>query len=189
MSKKRCGWVNMGNPLYVKYHDEEWGKPVYDDRVLFEFLILEGAQAGLSWETILNKREGYRVAFDNFEVQKVAKYSAQKITELLANPEIVRNKLKIHAAINNAQVVLQIQAEFGSFSEYLWAFVNHTPIINKFADYRDAPAQTNISEQLSKDLKKRGASFVGPTIMYAFMQAVGMVNDHEVGCDFYTSDS
>ena len=185
MSNKRCGWVNLDNPLYVKYHDEEWGKPVYDDRVLFEFLILEGAQAGLSWETILNKREGYRIAFDNFEIHIVAQYDEYKVAQLLANPAIVRNTLKVNAAIKNAQVVLQIQAEFGSFSEYLWQYVNYTPIMNSFVDYTDAPTQTDISEQLSKDLKQRGASFVGPTIMYAFMQAVGMVNDHEVGCDFY----
>ncbi len=181
----RCSWVNLKNPLSIKYHDEDWGVPVFDDRLLFEMLILEGAQAGLSWDTILNKRENYRRAFDNFNPEKIAKYNDDKIQELLQNPGIVRNKLKIKSAIKNAKVFLEIQGEFGSFSDYLWKFVNNKPIKNHFADYLQAPTKTDISDKISKDLKKRGMSFVGSTIMYAFMQSVGMVNDHQTDCFLY----
>lgn len=183
--KKRCAWVNPQNQLYVKYHDEEWGVPVYDDQKLFEMLILEGAQAGLSWETVLKKRENYRKAFDNFDPQKVAQYDERKKKELLQNEGIIRNRLKIESAIKNARAFLEIQKEFGSFSKYLWGFADEKPIQNTFKDISEIPAKTELSDMLSKDLKKRGMNFVGSTIMYAFMQAVGMVNDHEVGCFRY----
>jgi len=181
----RCGWVNLKNELYVHYHDDEWGVPVHDDQKLFEMLILEGAQAGLSWETVLKKRENYREAFDHFDPQKVAKYGAKTIESLLHNVGIIRNRLKITSAIQNAQVCIEIQNEFGSFDEYLWGFVNHTPIQNRYKSINELPAQTDLSEKISKDLKKRGMNFVGSTIVSAFMQAVGMVNDHEVGCFRY----
>jgi DNA-3-methyladenine glycosylase I len=180
----RCGWVNQ-DPLYLDYHDHEWGVPVYDDRLLFEYLNLEGAQAGLSWYTILKKRENYRKAFDNFEAEKIVKYDAEKIEELLHNEGIVRNKLKINAVITNAQAFLKIVEEFGSFSHYIWSFVGGKPIQNHFKELADVPAKTDLSDRLSKDLKKRGFKFVGSTICYAFMQAVGMVNDHIVTCDCY----
>lgn len=179
---KRCGWVDLSNELYVKYHDEEWGVPIHDDRSLFEFLILEGAQAGLSWSTVLKKRAHYKQVFDNFDVKKVSKYTEAKIQELLADPGIIRNKLKVRSAIQNAKVFIEIQEEFGSFDTYLWAFVDNKPIQNKFESMSELPAKTPLSDTLSKDLKKRGMNFVGSTIMYAFMQAVGVVNDHEVGC-------
>ncbi len=181
---KRCTWANA-SPSEEKYHDEEWGVPVHDDRLLFEFLILEGAQAGLSWSTILNKRSGYRKAFDNFNAQKVARYSANKIDKLLLNPEIVRNKLKVNAAVTNARAFLEIQHEFGSFECYIWKFVNNKPILNSWKNASQVPTSTSESDAMSKDLKKRGFKFVGTTICYAFMQAVGMVNDHSVDCFRY----
>ncbi|PIF04828.1 MAG: DNA-3-methyladenine glycosylase I [Arcobacter sp.] len=185
INKKRCAWVNLKNDLYIKYHDEQWGVPVYEDRVLFEMLVLEGAQAGLSWETILNKRENYKKAFDNFDVQKVSFYDEKKELELLADAGIVRNKLKIKSAIKNAKVFLQIQKEFGSFSSYLWHYVDGKPIQNHFENISDVPTSTELSDTLSKDLKKRGMSFVGSTIIYAFMEAIGMVNDHTIDCFRY----
>jgi DNA-3-methyladenine glycosylase I len=166
----------------IAYHDKEWGVPVHDDRLLFEFLVLEGAQAGLSWSTILNKRDNYRKAFDNFNAQKIAKYDARKIKKLLADPGIVRNKLKIAAAVQNAKVFLAVQKEFGNFDAYIWSFVNHQPIRNKFKKMKDVPARTAESDAMSKDLLKRGFKFAGSTICYAFMQAIGMVNDHIVDC-------
>ena len=182
--KKRCEWSGS-DPLYVAYHDTEWGVPVHDDRSLFEFLILEGAQAGLSWSTILKKREGYRKAFDNFDARKIARYSDDDVSRLLVNPEIVRNRLKIKAAITNAGAFLRIQEEFGSFDRYVWRFVNGRPVQNAWERMGDIPASTPDSDALSKDLKKGGFTFVGSTICYAFMQAVGMVNDHVVGCFRY----
>ncbi len=181
-NKRRCAWVNLNNELYVDYHDTQWGIPVYDDRLLFEMLILEGAQAGLSWETILKKRQNYKRAFDNFDVQKVAQYDAAKIAELMQNSGIVRNELKINSAVKNARAFIEIQREFGSFSNYIWAFVGNHPILNHFKDISEIPAKTDLSETISKDLKKRGMSFVGPTIIYAYMQAIGIVNDHQVDC-------
>jgi DNA-3-methyladenine glycosylase I len=168
--------------LYIQYHDLEWGVPVHDDRVLFEFLILEGAQAGLSWETILKKRENYRAAFDHFDPAVVAKYGARKRRSLLANPGIVRNRLKIEAAIHNANAFLAVQKEFGTFDRYIWGFVDHRPVRNAWRKMADVPARTPQSDAISKDLKRRGFKFVGTTICYAFMQAVGMVNDHLVTC-------
>lgn len=182
--KKRCAWVGS-DPLYVQYHDQEWGVPVYDDQKLFEFLILEGAQAGLSWLTILKRREGYRQAFANFDPQKVAKFSEKDIANLLNNPAVIRNKLKIRSAVNNAQKFLQIQKEFGSFSNYQWQFVDNKPVQNKWAKNEQVPAVTKQAENFSKDLKRRGFNFVGPTIIYAHMQAVGMVNDHTIDCFRY----
>lgn len=178
--KKRCGWAT--DEPNLSYHDKEWGRPQHDDQKLFEFLVLEGAQAGLSWTTILNRRKGYRKAFSNFDAKKVAKYSEKRVEKLLQDESIIRNKLKINSAVNNAKQFLKIQKEFGSFDKYLWGFVNGKPIKNNFKKYTDLPAQTEISEKLSKDLKKRGFNFVGPTICYALMQAVGMVNDHTVEC-------
>jgi DNA-3-methyladenine glycosylase I len=166
----------------VAYHDEEWGVPVFDDRRLFEFLILEGAQAGLSWSTILKKREGYRAAFDGFDSQVVASYDERKTAELLADAGIVRNRLKVASAVSNAQSFLVVQEEYGSFSDYIWAFVDGTPIQNQWRTLADIPATTPLAETISKDLKRRGFRFVGPTIVYAHMQATGMVNDHVVGC-------
>ncbi|MCL6220482.1 DNA-3-methyladenine glycosylase I [Zunongwangia pacifica] len=186
MTKKhRCGWC-LGDPLYEAYHDEEWGVPVHDEQKLFEFLILETFQAGLSWITILRKRENFREAFDHFDYKKVAKYSEEKIQELLQNPGIIRNKLKVRSAVTNAQLFMKIQDEFGSFDHYIWSFVDHKPIQNKVENYKEAPATTEISDRLSKDLKKRGFKFVGSTVVYAHMQATGMVNDHEVSCFRYT---
>jgi DNA-3-methyladenine glycosylase I len=166
----------------IPYHDKEWGVPVHDDRVLFEFLILEGAQAGLSWSTILNKRENYRKAFDNFDAQKIARYDARKIKKLLADAGIVRNKLKIAAAVQNSKAFLAVQKEFGNFDAYIWSFVNRQPIRNKFKTMKQVPSRTPESDAMSKDLSKRGFKFVGSTICYAFMQAVGMVNDHVIDC-------
>src|SRR5205823_5906286 len=176
----RCAWAT--GEQSIRYHDEEWGVPVHDDRRLFEFLILEGAQAGLSWSTILNKRENYRRAFDNFDAQKVARYDARKIRRLLADAGIVRNRLKIRAAIQNAKAFLAVQKEFGSFDAYVWRFVGGKPIQKSRRTLKDIPARTPESDALSKDLLSRGFKFVGSTICYAFMQAVGMVNDHTVGC-------
>ena len=181
--KKRCEWAK--DEPNTTYHDNEWGKPQHDDQKLFEFLILEGAQAGLSWTTILNRREGYRKAFSDFDAKKVSKYTQKHVEKLLQDESIIRNRLKINSAVNNAKQFLKVQAEFGSFDEYLWGFVEHKPIKNKFKKLDDLPASTEISEKLSKDLKKRGFNFVGPTICYALMQAIGMVNDHISGCYLY----
>lgn len=177
----RCKWVN-DDQVYIDYHDTEWGVPVYDDRLLFEFLILEGAQAGLSWITILKRRDNYRKAFDNFDAKKVARYDSAKYEKLLANEGIIRNRLKIQSAITNAQAFLTVQKEFGSFSDYIWQFVEGSPVQNKWKEQYRVPARTVVSDAMSKDLKKRGFKFVGSTICYAFMQAVGMVNDHIVSC-------
>lgn len=177
----RCGWATT-DPLYIRYHDEEWGVPVYDEHMLFEFLILEGAQAGLSWITILRKRENYREAFDHFDPALVARYDEAKIAQLLENPGIVRNRLKINAAVVNAQRFLAVQDEFGSFSDYVWRFVGGKPIQNHWEALGSIPAETEQSKQLSKDLLRRGFKFVGSTICYAMMQACGMVNDHTVNC-------
>ena len=177
----RCEWA-AASTREQEYHDHEWGVPIHDDRLLFEFLILEGAQAGLSWSTILNKRVHYREAFDHFEIEKVAAYDQKKVASLLQNSGIVRNKLKVNAAVANAKAVLQIQEEFGSFNAYIWSFVNHRPLQNHWKTMQDVPVHTNISDAMSKDLKQRGLTFVGTTICYAFMQAVGMVNDHTVDC-------
>ncbi len=176
----RCPWPST--ELYVQYHDQEWGVPIHDDRLLFEYLILEGAQAGLSWRTVLNKRENYRAAFDNFEAAKIARYNDKKIAQLLANECIIRNRLKINATIQNAKSFLQVQEEFGSFDKYLWRFVDGHPVINRRRSMAEVPARTAISDAMSKDLLKRGFKFVGSTICYAKMQAVGMVNDHLVTC-------
>ena len=178
--KTRCIWAK--DDLNIEYHDNEWGIPQHDDTKLFEFLILEGAQAGLSWSTILKRRAGYRKAFSNFDPIKVSKYTSKHVEKLLDNQEIIRNRLKINSAINNAKYFLKIQKEFGSFDKYVWSFVNHKPIINNFKKLSDLPASTSISEKMSKDLKNHGFNFVGPTICYAFMQAVGMVNDHTADC-------
>lgn len=183
--KRRCAWAENTFELYEKYHDEEWGVPVHDDRVLFEFLVLEGAQAGLNWATILKKREGYRNAFAQFDPEKVAAFDQPKIESLILNPAIIRNKLKINAAVNNAQRFLEVQNEFGSFDAYAWGFVGGKPIVNQWTENSQVPATTAESDALSKDLKKRGFKFVGSTIMYAFMQACGLVNDHLVDCMCY----
>jgi len=179
--KQRCWWPGS-DPLYIAYHDREWGVPVRDDRKLFEFLVLEGAQAGLSWITILRKREAYRAAFDAFDPEKVARYDARRVQKLLANEGIVRNRLKLESAVKNARAYLAVQEEFGSFSQYQWGFVDGRPIVNRFEGKGQIPARTPLSDALSKDLKQRGFSFVGSTIIYAHMQAVGMVNDHTLGC-------
>jgi DNA-3-methyladenine glycosylase I len=178
--KSRCPWAK--SELMIAYHDEEWGRPVHEDRRLFEFLILEGAQAGLSWEIVLRKREAYRRAFDEFDPAKVARYTEKKVARLLADEGIVRNRLKVASAVANAKAFLAVQKEFGSFDEYLWAFVGGRPIVNRFESMKDVPARTPESDALSKDLRKRGFNFVGSTICYAMMQAVGMVNDHLTTC-------
>lgn len=179
--KHRCFWVTESK-LYQDYHDFEWGKPVYDDETLFEFLILETFQAGVSWITILNKRENFRTAFDNFDYKKIAKYPESKFQKLMQDKGIIRNKLKIRSAITNAQLFIEIQNEFGSFSKFIWNYVNGVPIVNQFHKKEQVPATTEISDRISKDLKKRGFKFTGSTIMYAYMQAVGMVNDHTTDC-------
>jgi DNA-3-methyladenine glycosylase I len=179
---KRCAWVPLDDPLYVQYHDLEWGFPVHDDRLLFEFLVLEGFQAGLSWRTVLYKRENFRQAFDDFDAQKIASYNEDKILELLSNPGIIRNRNKIASCINNAQSFLNIQSEFGSFDAYIWQFVGGRPIVNAWRNLSDLPAKTPQSEAMSKDLIQRGFKFVGSTICYAHMQATGMVNDHTADC-------
>lgn len=180
----RCSWAE-GNPLEKEYHDSEWGVPVHDDKVLFEFLILEGAQAGLSWSTILNKREGYRKALDGFDYKKIAKYDEAKIAELLDNPGIVRNKLKVNSTISNALAFIEVQQEFGSFDAYIWQFVGGKPIVNAWQNASQVPVSTPESDAMSKDLKKRGFKFIGTTICYAYMQAMGMVNDHATDCFCY----
>lgn len=184
MGKKRCSWCG-NDPLYIDYHDNEWGVPVYDDRILFEFLILETFQAGLSWITVLRKRDNFRKAFDQFDYHKVAKYDDDKFEELLQNAGIIRNKLKIKAAITNAQAFMEVQREFGSFSEYIWGFVDGKPVKNQFKSLTELPANTSLSDTISKDLKKKGFKFVGTTVIYAHMQATGMVNDHIESCFRY----
>lgn len=181
---KRCAWA-VASPAEEKYHDYEWGVPVHDDRLLLEFLILEGAQAGLSWSTILNKRDGYRKAFNNFDAHTIAHYSKKKIGKLLLNPEIIRNKLKIHSAIKNAKAFLIVQQEFDSFNNYIWQFVQGKPRQNNWKNALQVPTSTNASDAMAKDLKKRGFTFVGTTICYAYMQATGMVNDHSIDCFRY----
>jgi DNA-3-methyladenine glycosylase I len=181
----RCGWAVNDDPQYIAYHDQEWGVPVHDDRLLFEFLVLEGAQAGLSWMTILRKRENFRRAFDNFDPQKVALYDEAKVAELMANAGIIRNRRKIEAAILNARAFLDIQQEFGSFDAYVWQFVDGKPLKNAWKSLAEIPAQSEASVRMSKDLVRRGFHFVGPTICYAHMQATGMVNDHVVDCFRY----
>ena len=178
---KRCEWANKSE-IEMSYHDDEWGVPIHDDRSLFEFLVLEGAQAGLSWSTILRKREGYRKAFDNFDARKISRYPEAVVSRLLANPEIIRNRLKVNAIVTNARAFLRVQEEFRSFDGYIWQFVNGRPIQNSWKKMTEIPSSSLESEAMSKDLKKRGFKFVGTTICYAFMQAVGMVNDHVVGC-------
>jgi DNA-3-methyladenine glycosylase I len=182
--KGGCAWANS-DPDLKKYHDQEWGRPVHDDRQLFEFLILEGAQAGLSWKTVLVKRNAYRLAFDNFEPSKVAQYDDKKTKELMSNPGIIRNWRKIEAAVKNAKRVIEIQKEIGSFDKYLWGFVGGKPLRNEYESMKEIPTESLESQQLSKDLKRRGFSFVGPVICYSFMQAVGLVNDHVKGCPQY----
>lgn len=177
----RCGWCEKDD-LYRNYHDNEWGKPVYDDETIFEFLVLESFQAGLSWYTILSKRENFRKAFDDFNYKKIAKYNAEKVEELMNDTGIIRNRLKINSTINNAQKFMEVQKEFGTFSKYIWSFVNGTPIVNSPVELKDVPATTEISNALAKDLKKRGFKFMGSTVVYAHMQATGMVNDHLVDC-------
>jgi len=178
---KRCEWANKSE-LEMSYHDDEWGVPIHDDRSLFEFLVLEGAQAGLSWSTILRKREGYRKAFDNFDARKISRYPEAVVSRLLANPEIIRNRLKVNAIVTNARAFLRVQEEFRSFDGYIWQFVNGRPIQNSWKKMTEIPSSSPASEAMSKDLRKRGFKFVGTTICYAFMQAVGMINDHVVGC-------
>lgn len=185
--EKRCAWCENSFDAYIKYHDEEWGVPVHDDRVHFEFLILEGAQAGLSWSTILKKREGYRKAFANFDPTIVADYPQSFVEELLLDPSIIRNRLKVQGTVINAQKFIAVQKEFGSFDKYIWSFVNHQPIVNKWKTMGEVPATTAESDLMSKDLKKKGFKFVGSTIMYAYMQACGLVNDHVVDCIKYNA--
>jgi DNA-3-methyladenine glycosylase I len=185
MCKTRCSWAEGHFEAYEKYHDEEWGVPVHDDRKHFEFLILEGAQAGLSWSTVLKKREGYRAAFANFNPEIVSQYSEAEIQEMLLNPGIIRNKLKVRGAVTNARKFLEVQEAFGSFDSYIWSFVEHTPINNSWKSVDECPATSEESDALSKDLKKRGFKFVGSTIMYAHMQACGLVNDHTTDCFRY----
>lgn len=185
MEKHRCGWC-LGDQLYEKYHDEEWGVPVYDDDTFFEFLVLETFQAGLSWITILRKRENFRKAFDNFDYQKIATYTDKKLASLLEDEGIIRNKLKVKATVSNAIAFMAIKEEFGSFSNYIWGLVGGKPIKNSWTHYKDAPANTPLSDTISKDLKKREFKFVGSTVVYAFMQATGLVNDHEIDCFRYS---
>lgn len=184
MEQHRCGWC-VGDPLYEAYHDQEWGVPVRDDATLFEFLLLETFQAGLSWITILRKRENFRRAFDGFDYRQIAGYGPEKQEALLADPGIVRNRLKIRSGITNAQAFLKVQEEFGSFSAYIWGFTGGHPVRNQVEDYKQAPATTALSDQISRDLKKRGFKFVGSTVVYAFLQATGLVNDHETKCFRY----
>jgi len=187
MTKNKCVWC-IGDPLYEAYHDEEWGTPVYDDASLFEFLILETFQAGLSWITVLRKRENFRKALDNFDYKTIGNYQQEKVDSLLQDAGIIRNKLKVNATITNAHAFMQIQKEFGSFSTYVWGFVDGKPVANHIKNHNDVPANTPLSDALSKDLKKRGFKFVGTTVVYAFMQATGMVNDHVVGCFKYLEE-
>lgn len=185
---KRCAWVKEDEPLYIKYHDEEWGRPVHEDRLLFEMLCLEGAQAGLSWWTILQKRENYRKAFDFFDAEKIIHYSEEKIQELLDNPGIVRNRLKVNSVVKNAKAFLEIREEFGCFDHFIWGFTGYKTIHNDWKSIKEVPATSSISDLMSKELKKRGFSFVGSTICYSYMQAVGMVNDHTMDCICYSAN-
>ena len=180
--KKRCPWVNLNNPLYVEYHDKEWGRAVHDDIKHFEMITLEGAQAGLSWETVLNKRERYREVFEGFHPKRVSRFTSSKIEKLLLDPGIIRNRLKVESTISNAKAFLKIQKEFGSFDKYIWQFVDGKPVRNKLKKLSDYPSKTPISDEISKDLKKTGFRFVGSTIAYAYMQAAGLVNDHSLDC-------
>lgn len=180
MNQTICPWAR--NELAIEYHNKEWGVPQHDDRSLFEFLILEGAQAGLSWDTVLAKRENYRALFDNFDFEKVARYDESKCAELLLNPGIIRNRLKVASAVSNANAFIRVREEFGTFDSYIWRFVGRSPIVNNWAEHGQVPARTDVSDAISKDLKKRGFNFVGTTIMYAYMQACGLVNDHLVSC-------
>lgn len=180
----RCNWVKENNPLYVAYHDEEWGRPLHDDHALFELLCLESYQSGLSWETVLNKREAFRLAFHGYAVEKVAQMTDDELDRLLTNPDIIRHRAKLYATRQNAQAFQRVQAEFGSFESYLWAWVDGQPVVNTLPDYRQAPSQTSLSQTISKDLKKRGFTFVGPVCVYSYLQAAGLVNDHEDTCDW-----
>lgn len=180
----RCGWVKETNPIYVAYHDKEWGKPLHDEQALFELLCLESYQAGLSWETVLNKREAFRQAFHHYHIQTVATMTDEELNHLLDNPAIIRHKAKLYATRKNAQAFLQIQEEYGSFDTYIWSWVDFTPVDNSVKDYRQAPAKTALSEAISKDLKKRGFQFVGPVCVYSYLQAAGLVNDHEETCTY-----
>ncbi len=182
MELKRCDWVPKNDPLYVAYHDEEWGVPIYDDQKIFEFLILEGFQAGLSWRTVLYKRENFRKAFDQFDAQKIARYDERKIQQLMQNSGIIRNRLKIEACVNNARCFLEVQEKFGRFSNFIWRFTDGKPIVNHWKTLSELPARTELSDLISKELKQLGFKFVGSTIVYAHMQATGMVNDHLVSC-------
>lgn len=184
-NKKRCKWVNLKNSLYIKYHDTEWGVPNHDDNYMFEFLVLESFQAGLSWECVLNKREAFRKAFDNFDYKKISNYDDNKIEELCKNNEIIRNKLKIKASINNAKIFIKIQSEFGSFSNYIWKFTNNKIVKNIDDNFK---ITSELSDKVSDDLKKRGMKFVGSTIIYSYLQAIGVINDHELECDFYKKE-
>jgi DNA-3-methyladenine glycosylase I len=179
---KRCGWVDENSSEYIEYHDNEWGVPLHDDRKLYEMLCLEGQQAGLSWITILKKRDNYRKAFDNFDYEKIAKYDDKKIEELKQDSGIIRSESKIRAIIKNAVAFMEIQKNYGSFDKYIWSYVDYKPINNKIQDYREMPTQTELSAVIAKDLKKKGMSFVGPVIIYSFLEAVGIINDHEIGC-------
>lgn len=185
----RCGWVNLGNPRYIAYHDEEWGVPCFDETILFEMLNLEGAQAGLSWETVLNKRTSYAAAFDQWDAEKIARYDADKVAQLLQNPGIIRNRLKVAATITNAQALCKLHEQGNTLSDWLWQHVDGQPIRNAWADYRMAPAKTALSDLLSKRLKQQGFKFVGSTIVYAYMQAIGMVNDHSIACFRHNADT
>ena len=184
---KRCTWVKLTNPLYIAYHDQEWGKPLHNEHDLFELLCMETYQAGLSWETILNKRQAFREAFHGYDLNKVATMSDAELDEILQNPNVIRNRLKIYATRANAQAFLQVQKDFGSFDHYLWSWVNFTPLDNSVKDYRQAPAKTDLSEKLSKDMKKRGFKFTGPVCVYSYLQAAGLVKDHENSCHWKTS--
>lgn len=181
---KRCGWVKMNNPLYVAYHDEEWGQPLHDDRALFELLCMETYQSGLSWETVLNKRQGFREVFYNYQAQRIAEMTDEELEVLLENPDIIRNRAKIFATRANAQAFLQVQKTYGSFDAYLWSFVDGKTIVNDVPDYRQAPAKTALSEKLSQDLKKQGFKFTGPVAVLSFLQAAGLVDDHENDCEW-----
>lgn len=185
-SRPRCSWAPLSDPLYLEYHDMEWGAPLHDDRKLFELLILEGQQAGLSWKTILNKRENFREAFDGFDPEKIAVYGETKIASLLSDAGIIRNRLKIHAAIENAKAFLKIREEFGTFDAYMWKFVDGKPLVNSWKELNQIPAKTELSDRMSKELLKRGFKFVGSTICYSFLQATGMINDHLVSCFRYS---
>lgn len=184
---KRCTWVKLTNPIYIAYHDQEWGKPLHNEHDLFELLCMETYQAGLSWETILNKRQAFREAFHGYDLNKVATMSDAELDEILQNPNVIRNRLKIYATRANAQAFLQVQKDFGSFDHYLWSWVNFTPLDNSVKDYRQAPAKTDLSEKLSKDMKKRGFKFTGPVCVYSYLQAAELVNDHENSCHWKTS--